>query len=125
MPCPLRIRVADPPPCGEPASRSGHRPEVENSQHTSRRGRKIQPPDTRTLQICPGQNGPNNAPELGALIGGNYNNCSSRAGTPPRVLLRAFVSSPPPSARSGRPPPRPLTCLASVCITLPAWTLAV
>ena len=42
-----------------------------------------------------------------------------------RALFRPAVSFPPASARSGRPPPVPPTCLASVCISLPAWTLAV
>ncbi len=42
-----------------------------------------------------------------------------------RALFRPAVSFPPASARSGLPPPDPPSCLASACISLPAWTLAV
>src|SRR5438445_5427770 len=55
----------------------------------------------------------------------HYNKASSREGMLNRALFRAAVSLPPASARSGRPPPEPPTCLASACISLPAWTLAV
>ena len=47
------------------------------------------------------------------------------AGMVLRALFRAVVSFPPASAKSGLPPPDPPTSLASACISLPAWTLAV
>src|SRR5712692_8487010 len=55
----------------------------------------------------------------------DYNKSSRREGILKRALSRAVVSFPPASARSGLPPPDPPTCLASACISLPAWTLAV
>src|SRR5258708_962372 len=55
----------------------------------------------------------------------DYNKGSSREGTLSKAIFRPVVSFPPASARSGLPPPEPPTCLASACISLPAWTLAV
>src|SRR6266480_7495096 len=55
----------------------------------------------------------------------DYNKGSRREGMLNKALFRAAVSFPPASAKSGRPPPEPPTCLANACISLPAWTLAV
>src|SRR6267154_1472047 len=55
----------------------------------------------------------------------HYNKASTREGTLCKAVFRPLVSFPPASARSGLPPPEPPTCLASACISLPAWTLAV
>src|SRR5713226_8223667 len=55
----------------------------------------------------------------------DYSKGSRREGILNRALFRAAVSFPPASAKSGLPPPEPPTCLASACMSLPAWTLAV
>src|SRR6266481_8747736 len=55
----------------------------------------------------------------------HYNKASTSEGTLCKAVFRPVVSFPPASARSGLPPPEPPTCLASACISLPAWTLAV
>src|ERR1700686_202920 len=55
----------------------------------------------------------------------NYSNGSSSEGIDCKALFSADVSFPPASAKSGLPPPEPPTCLASCCISLPAWILEV
>src|SRR6266851_9414194 len=64
-------------------------------------------------------------PHTNAKAHAHYNNGSRREGMLYRALFRPAVSFAPASARSGLPPPEPPSCLASACISLPAWTLAV
>src|ERR1700676_2518410 len=54
-----------------------------------------------------------------------YNRAPGKDGMLAKALFRPVVSVPPPSAKSGLPPPFPPSFVASPWISLPAWTLLV